>query len=275
MTKLAGFGLGLRTPHYEAVLNEPHAIDWLEIITENYLVPGGKPLDYLERIRRRFPLVMHGVSLSIGSTDPIDLDYLAQVRTLAKRIEPHWISDHLCWTGIEGRNLHDLLPLPYTEEALASVVARVGQVQDALGRQILLENVSSYLTYRASDMSEWEFLREVAERADCAILLDINNIYVSSVNHGFDPLTYLQAMPRERVRQFHLAGHSDLGGHLIDTHDHPIVEPVWDLYCAAVAQFGAVPTMIERDDNIPSLGELVAELQIARELGRRHAQQAA
>jgi uncharacterized protein (UPF0276 family) len=275
MTKLAGFGLGLRTPHYEAVLTEPHAIDWFEIITENYLVPGGKPLHYLERIRRRFPLVMHGVSLSIGSTDPIDLDYLAQVRTLAKRIEPHWISDHLCWTGIEGRNLHDLLPLPYTEEALASVVARVGQVQDALGRQILLENVSSYLTYRASDMSEWEFLREVAERADCAILLDINNIYVSSVNHGFDPLTYLQAMPRERVRQFHLAGHSDLGGHLIDTHDHPIVEPVWDLYCAAVAQFGAVPTMIERDDNIPTLSELVAELQIARELGRRHAQQAA
>jgi uncharacterized protein len=275
MTKLAGFGLGLRTPHYEAMLNEPHAIDWLEIITENYLVPGGKPLHFLERLRRRFPLVMHGVSLSIGSTDPIDRDYLAQVRALAKRIEPHWISDHLCWTGIEGRNLHDLLPLPYTEEALASVVERVGQVQDALGRQILLENVSSYLTYRASDMSEWEFLREVAERADCAILLDINNIYVSSVNHGFDPLTYLRAMPGERVRQFHLAGHSDLGGHLIDTHDHPIVEPVWDLYCAAVAQFGAVPTMIERDDNIPALSELVAELQIARELGRRHAQQAA
>jgi len=219
--------------------------------------------------------VMHGVSLSIGSTDPIDLEYLAQVRTLAARIEPHWISDHLCWTGIEGRNLHDLLPLPYTEEALASVVERVTQVQDALGRQILLENVSSYLTYRASDMSEWEFLREVAERADCAILLDINNIYVSSVNHGFDPLAYLQAMPRERVRQFHLAGHSDLGGHLIDTHDHPIVEPVWDLYCAAIAQFGAVPTMIERDDNIPSLSELVAELQIARELGQRHTQQAA
>jgi uncharacterized protein len=275
MMKLAGFGLGLRTPHYEAVLNEPHAIDWLEVITENYLVPGGKPLDYLERIRRRFPLVMHGVSLSIGSTDPVDFEYLAQVRALAARIEPHWISDHLCWTGIEGRNLHDLLPLPYTEEALASVVERVGQVQDALGRQILLENVSSYLTYRASDMSEWEFLREVAQRADCAILLDINNIYVSSVNHGFDPLTYLQSMPKDRVRQFHLAGHSDVGGHLIDTHDHPIVEPVWDLYCAAVAQFGAVPTMIERDDNIPALSELVAELQIARELGRRHTQRAA
>jgi uncharacterized protein (UPF0276 family) len=275
MKKLAGFGLGLRTPHYEAVLNEPHPIDWLEVITENYLVPGGKPLDYLERIRSRFPLVMHGVSLSIGSTDPVDFEYLAQVRALAARIEPHWISDHLCWTGIEGHNLHDLLPLPYTEEALASVVERVGQVQDALGRQILLENVSSYLTYRASDMSEWEFLREVAQRADCAILLDINNIHVSAVNHGFDPLTYLQSIPKDRVRQFHLAGHSDLKGHLIDTHDHPIAEPVWDLYCAAVAQFGAVPTMIERDDNIPALSELVAELQIARELGRRHARQAA
>ena len=272
---LAGFGLGLRTPHYEAILNEPHAIDWLEVITENYLVPGGKPLDYLERIRERFPLVMHGVSMSIGSTDAVDLDYLAGVRALAARIEPQWISDHLCWTGIDGRNLHDLLPLPYTEEALASVVARVGQVQDALGRQILLENVSSYLTYRASDMSEWEFLREVAQRADCAILLDINNIYVSSVNHGFDPLTYLRAIPQDRVRQFHLAGHSDLGGHLIDTHDHPIVQPVWDLYCAAMARFGAVPTMIERDDNIPALGELVAELQMARELADSHSRAAA
>jgi uncharacterized protein len=273
--KLAGFGLGLRTPHYEAMLNERHAVDWLEVITENYLVPGGKPLDYLERIRGRFPLVMHGVSMSIGSSDPVDFEYLAQVRALAARIEPHWISDHLCWTGVEGRNLHDLLPLPYTEEALSSVVARVGQVQEALGRQLLLENVSSYLTFRSSDMSEWDFLREVAQRADCAILLDINNIYVSSVNHGFDPLTYLQAIPADRVRQFHLAGHSDLGGHLIDTHDHPIVQPVWDLYCAAVARFGTVPTMIERDDNIPDLSELVAELQIARTLGARHARQAA
>jgi uncharacterized protein len=275
MMKLAGYGLGLRTPHYEAVLNEPHAIDWLEVITENYLVPGGKPLYYLERIRERFPLVMHGVSLSIGSTDPVDVDYLAGVKALAARIEPHWISDHLCWTGIDGRNLHDLLPLPYTEEALASVVARVDQVQDALGRQILLENVSSYLSYRASEMSEWEFLREVLVRADCALLLDVNNIYVSSVNHGFDPLTYLDAMPASRVRQIHLAGHSDLGGHLIDTHDHPIVEAVWNLYGEAVARFGAVPAMIERDDNIPALGELVAELQIARDIGSRHTRAAA
>ena len=272
---LAGFGLGLRAPHYEAMLNEPHHIDWLEVVTENYLVPGGKPLHYLQRIRERFPLVMHGVSLSIGSTDPIDFEYLARVRALAARIEPHWISDHLCWTGVEGRNLHDLLPLPYTEEALGTVAARVGQVQDALGRQILLENVSSYLTFHESEMSEWEFICEVAQRADCAILLDINNIYVSSVNHGFDPLTYLQAIPKDRVRQFHLAGHSDLGGHLIDTHDHPIAGPVWDLYGAAVEQFGAVPTMIERDDNIPPLDELVAELQVAREIAGRYARQAA
>ena len=269
--KLQGFGLGLRTPHYEAMLAEPRGIDWLEVITENYLVPGGKPLHYLDRIRERFPMVMHGVSLSIGGTDPLDLGYLAEVRALAARIEPHWISDHLCWTGVEGRNLHDLLPLPYTEEALSSVVARVGQVQDALGRQILLENVSSYLTFHASEMTEWEFLREVAQRADCAILLDINNIYVSSVNHGFDPLTYLDAMPAGRVRQFHLAGHSDMGGHLIDTHDHPIVEPVWTLYRAALERFGDVPAMIERDDDIPELPELIAELQVARAIAAESA----
>jgi uncharacterized protein len=273
--KLEGFGLGLRTDHYQAVLGETHAIDWLEIITENYLVPGGKPLDYLERVRARFPLVMHGVSLSIGSTDPLDRGYLTAVRELARKIEPAWISDHLCWTGVDGRNLHDLLPLPYTEEALNSVAARVGEVQDLLGRQILLENVSSYLTYHASEMSEWEFLSEVARRADCSILLDINNIYVSSVNHGFDPSCYLRAVPKERVRQFHLAGHSDMDGHLIDTHDHPIAAPVWDLYREAVAHFGRVPTMIERDDNIPSLGELVEELDTARALASGDALEAA
>jgi uncharacterized protein (UPF0276 family) len=273
--KLSGFGLGLRPTHYEAILSGPKGIDWLEVITENYLVPGGKPLHYLERIRERFPLVMHGVSLSIGSTDPIDAVYLKSVRALAARIEPHWISDHLCWTGIEGKNLHDLLPLPYTEEALACVVSRVGQVQDALGRRILLENVSSYLTFHASELSEWEFLSAVAQRADCDILLDINNIYVSSVNHGFDPMDYLRAMPRSKVRQFHLAGHSDMGGHLIDTHDHPVIQPVWDLYAQALMLFGDVPTMIERDDNIPELGELVAELDTAREIAARHSRQAA
>lgn len=275
MKQINGFGLGLRPSHYAAVLGEAHPIDWLEIITENYLVPGGKPLDYLERIRGRFPLVMHGVSLSIGSTDPIDRQYLAEVRELARRVEPAWISDHLCWTGVEGRNLHDLLPLPYTEEALACVVGRVSQVQDLLGRQILLENVSSYLTYRSSEMTEWEFLGEVARRADCAILLDINNIYVSAVNHGFDALSYLRAVPKERVRQFHLAGHSDMGDHLIDTHDHPIVAPVWNLYREALAHFGPVPTMIERDDNIPPLAELVAELDMARTIASGHVLEAA
>ena len=273
--ELNGFGLGLRPAHYEAVLGESQRIDWLEIITENYLVPGGKPLHYLDRIRARYPMVMHGVSLSIGSTDPVDRDYLKAVRELARRVEPAWISDHLCWTGVEGRNAHDLLPLPYTEESLVCVAARVGEVQDALGRQILLENVSSYLTYRVSEMSEWEFLSEVARRADCAILLDINNIYVSAVNHAFDPLQYLNAMPKDRVRQFHLAGHSDMGDHLIDTHDHPIAAPVWDLYAEAVAHFGAVPTMIERDDNIPPLGELVAELDQARAIAAGEALEAA
>jgi uncharacterized protein (UPF0276 family) len=273
--QLKGFGLGLRTPHYEAMLGEPHAVDWLEILTENYLVPGGKPLHYLDRIRERFPLVMHGVSLSIGSTDALDGEYLAAVRQLSRRIEPAWISDHLCWTGVEGRNMHDLLPLPYTEEALATVVAHVEEVQDRLGRQILLENVSSYLEYHTSEMTEWEFLSEVARRADCAILLDINNIYVSSVNHGFDASSYLRAVPKDRVRQFHLAGHSDLGGHLIDTHDHPIAGPVWELYREAVAHFGAVPTMIERDDNIPTLSELVAELDVARAIAAGRALQAA
>jgi uncharacterized protein len=262
--QLTGFGLGLRPTHYEALLSDPHPIDWLEVITENYLVPGGQPLHYLERIRARFPVAMHGVSLSIGSTDPIDREYLKAVRRLADRIEPAWISDHLCWTGVEGRNVHDLLPLPYTQEALQVVIARVSEVQETLGQRILLENVSSYLTFKASDMSEWEFLTEVAGRADCDILLDINNIYVSSVNHGFDPSRYLRAVPKERVRQFHLAGHSDMDGHLIDTHDHPIAAPVWTLYREAVAHFGRVPAMIERDDNIPPLAELVAELDLAR-----------
>jgi uncharacterized protein len=273
--KLEGFGLGLRPVHYQALLGESQPIDWLEIVSENYLVPGGQPLEYLERIRARYPVVMHGVSLSIGSTDPLDRRYLSDLKELARRVEPAWISDHLCWTGVEGRNVHDLLPLPYTEEALAAVAARIGEVQDVLGRQILLENVSSYLSYRESEMTEWEFLSEIAGRADCAILLDINNIYVSAVNHGFDASRYLHGVPRDRVRQFHLAGHSDMDGHLIDTHDHPIAVPVWKLYREAVEHFGPVPTMIERDDNIPELVELVAELNVARAVASGEAREAA
>ena len=264
-----GFGLGLRVDHYEAILADHPPVDWFEALTENYLVPGGKPLDNLMRIRDRYPMVMHGVSLSIGSTQPLDRNYLAQVKALAARLEPHWVSDHLCWTGIAGRNMHDLLPLPYTEEALANVVERVRTVQDFLGRRILLENVSSYVTYRDSQLTEWEFLREIAQRADCLILLDVNNIYVSSVNHEFDPLDYLNAIPADRVQQIHLAGHENHGDYLIDTHDHPVPDPVWELYGAALRRFGSVSTMIERDANIPPLEELCAELDAARQLAER------
>jgi len=270
-----GFGLGLRPDHYESVLADRPAVDWFEVITENYLVPGGKPLYYLSRVREHYPLVMHGVSLSIGSSAPLDLAYLRQVKSLAARIEPAWISDHLCWTGVGGANLHDLLPLPYTEEALRHVVERVQRVQDLLGRRLVLENVSSYLSFRDSELSEWDFLRAVAERADCLILLDVNNVYVSSVNHEFDPRVYLEAIPVERVQQIHLAGHQDHGDYLIDTHDHPVPDPVWNLYCATVRRFGNVSTMIERDANIPPLGELRAELDAARALAAREIAEAA
>ena len=263
-----GFGLGLRVDHYDAILGSEPAIDWFEILSENYLVPGGKPLHYLDRIRTRWPLVMHGVSLSIGSTDPLDRDYLRQLRALAQRVEPAWISDHLCWTGVAGINLHDLLPLPYTEEAIDHVATRVRAVQDFLGRQILLENVSSYVRYADSQLSEWDFLAAVCERADCLILFDVNNVYVSSRNHGFDPRTYIDAVPAARVRQIHLAGHEDHGDYIIDTHDHPVVDPVWALYADALRRFGAVSTMIERDDRIPPLAELVAELDRARRVFR-------
>jgi uncharacterized protein (UPF0276 family) len=264
-----GFGLGLRVDHYEAILSGNPPIDWFEVLTENYLVPGGKPLNYLMRIRARYPVVMHGVSLSIGSTAPLDLEYLRQVKALAARVQPAWISDHLCWTGVAGRNTHDLLPLPYTEEALANVVERVRTVQDILGRRILLENVSSYVAFRDSQLTEWQFLAEIAERADCLILLDVNNIYVSAVNHEFEALEYLNAIPAARVQQIHLAGHENHGDYLVDTHDHPVPDPVWELYEAAVRRCGAVSTMIERDDNIPPLEELCAELERARALSAR------
>jgi uncharacterized protein len=264
-----GFGLGLRVDHYEAILATQPAVDWFEVLTENYLVPGGRPLHYLMRIRERYPLAMHGVSLSIGSSAPLDREYLRQLKSLAQRVQPAWISDHLCWTGVAGRNTHDLLPLPYTEEALANVVERVRAVQDLLGRRILLENVSSYVAFRDSQLTEWQFLSEIATRADCLILLDVNNIYVSAVNHAFNPLEYLDAIPAERVQQIHLAGHENHGDYLVDTHDHPVPGPVWELYASAVRRFGAVSTMIERDDHIPPLEELCAELARARALCER------
>ncbi|MEN8214719.1 MAG: DUF692 domain-containing protein [Pseudomonadota bacterium] len=261
-----GFGLGLRKEHYTTILETSPDVDWFEVLTENYLVPGGKPRYYLDQIRERYPLVMHGVSMSIGGSDPLDMEYLQQVKELAQQIEPHWISDHLCWTGLNGLNAHDLLPLPYTEEVIRHVVERVGRAQEFLGRRLLLENVSSYVTYSDSEMTEWEFLSAIAERADCLILLDVNNIYVSAVNHEFDPLDYLHGVPVDRVQQYHIAGHSDYTDYVIDTHDAEIIDPVWDLYAEAVKRFDNVSTMIERDDNIPDLKVLLAELDKAREI---------
>ncbi len=264
-----GFGIGLRTNHYEAVLNDQASdVDWFEILSENYLVAGGKPLYFLDAIRERYPMVMHGVSLSVGSSNALNWEYLAQLKKLADRARPHWFSDHLCWTGIDGKNIHDLLPLPYTEEAVAHVADRIRQVQDYMERPMLIENVSSYLTYKDSAMREWEFLTAIAERADCGILLDINNVYVSAFNHDFDPVEYLNGVPVDRVGQFHLAGHTNHGNYIIDSHDHPVIDPVWELFAQAVRRFGAVSSMIERDDNIPPLVELCAELDHARSIAQ-------
>ncbi len=259
-----GFGLGLRVEHFAEILAEPPRVDWFEITSENFMVAGGKPLHHLEHVRARYPVAMHGVSLSIGSTDPLDMDYLRALKTLAQRVEPMWISDHLCWTGVGGVNSHDLLPLPYTEEAIAHVCSRVGQVQDFLGREILLENLSSYVEFSGSRMPEWQFLAEIAKRSGCRLLLDVNNIQVSARNHGFDPLDYLAGIPGDKVWQIHLAGHSDYGDYVIDTHDHDVPAEVWRLYEAAIERFGPVSTMIERDDHIPPLPELLQELDIAR-----------
>jgi uncharacterized protein len=259
-----GFGVGLRRCHYTQILNEHPRIDWFEVISENFMVEGGRPLQVLEGVRSRYPIVMHGVSLSIGSVDPLNLKYLKQLAAIARRFEPAWVSDHLCWTSVGGRNVHDLLPLPYTEEAVHHVAGRIRQVQEILERTILIENVSSYLEFTSSCLSEIEFLSAVADEADCAILLDINNIFVNAFNHCFDPVRYIDLVPAERVVQFHLAGHSDHGAFLLDTHDHPIRPEVWTLYEHALGRFGCVPTLIEWDDNIPEFEVLAATADEAR-----------
>jgi uncharacterized protein len=254
-----GHGIGLRTRHFGRYLAAPPPVDWVEAISENFMAPGGRPVAVLEKVRRDVPVVLHGVSLSIGSTDPLSESYLARLAALARRVEPAWISDHLCWGSHGGRYAHDLWPLPYTEEAVRHVIARVARVQEALGRQILLENVSSYVAFRASEMPEWEFLAEVARRADCGILLDVNNVHVSARNHGFDPHDYLAGVPADRVGQIHLAGHSDRGKYLLDSHDHEVPAAVWDLYRDTVRRLGPVSTLIEWDDHVPPLERLVEE----------------
>ncbi|MBI3419117.1 MAG: DUF692 domain-containing protein [Proteobacteria bacterium] len=259
-----GFGLGLRAPHYEQVLREQPDVDWFEIISENFIDAHQGYWDYLADLRCDYPLVMHGVSLSIGSPDPLNQEYLRKLKKLADFIKPAWLSDHLCFTGLGGHNTHDLLPLPYTQEALRHVIARVDEAQERLGRVIVLENPSTYFEYRQSELAEWDFLRELAKATGCGILLDVNNVYVSAFNHGFDPKTYIDAIPAEAIAQIHLAGHKNKGTHIVDTHDAPVIEDVWGLYATTIAQKGSISTLIEWDENIPPLATLLAEMEKAR-----------
>jgi uncharacterized protein (UPF0276 family) len=261
-----GHGVGLRSRHHAEWLEGAPRTDWVEAITENFAGIGGRPLAVLRKVRRDVPVVLHGVSLSLGGTDPLDPRLLRELGELCEAIEPAYVSDHLCWGLHRGRYLHDLLPLPYTEEALRNVVSRIGQVQDALGRRILVENVSSYAAWKGSQMAEHEFLAEVARRADCGILLDVNNVYVSARNHGFDALEYLRGVPVDRVGQIHLAGHSDHGDYLLDTHDAPVADPVWELYRETVRLFGKVPALIEWDDHLPALARVVEESRRAQRI---------
>jgi uncharacterized protein (UPF0276 family) len=259
-----GLGVGLRTPHFSHILRENPAVDWFEIISENFMDSGGRPRYVLEQVAERYPVVMHGVSLSVGSSDPLNREYLRKLKGLATAVDARWVSDHVCWTGIAGRNTHDLLPLPYNDATLAHVVARVRVVQDVLERPLILENPSSYVGFAASTMPEWEFVARLAEEADCGLLLDVNNVFVSAMNHDFDPVEYLQKVPHHRVVQFHLAGHTDCGTHRIDTHDGPVIDPVWDLYRLANRLTGGAATLLEWDANIPTFPEVHAEVLKAK-----------
>lgn len=260
-----GFGLGLRSQHYDFILqNRPSKVDWFEIITENFIDAHEGYWQFLADLRNDYPIIMHGVSMSIGSTDPINYDYLQKIKKLADFINPPWISDHLCWTGVNGKNSHDLLPVFYNEVSLSHIIDRTKKIQDYLGCNILLENPSTYLEFKANTMSEWQFLANLVEEADCGILLDVNNVYVSSFNHGFSPYEYIDAIPSERIVQIHLAGHKNLGTHIIDTHDNFVLDEVWELYDYTIKTKGKISTMIEWDENIPDISELFSELDKAR-----------
>jgi len=265
-----GMGLGLRAPHYSHIAESHPHLGWFEAISENYMglseSGSGRPLKFLENLRRDYEIVLHGVSLSVGSTDELNFSYLKKLKELTHLIQPNWVSDHLCWTGVMGENVHDLLPVPFTKETINHLASRIGKVQDFLGRRILLENVSSYITFKHSEMTEWDFLGEISKSADCGILLDVNNVYVNSVNHNFDPVAYLKALPRERIGQIHLAGHSRQGELLIDTHDAPVCNEVWDLFRVAVKLFGEVSTMVEWDSKIPDFPTLLAETEKASKI---------
>ncbi len=259
-----GVGIGLRTVHFGEILAGRPALDWFEVLSENFLDTGGRPLFVLDRVAERYPVALHGVSLSVGSTDPLDRAYLRKLKALAARTRAHWVSDHLCWTGVVGRNTHDLLPLPYDAATLRHVARRVKQVQDELERPLVLENPSTYLEYARSSMSEWEFLTELCEATGCGLLLDVNNVYVSAYNHGFDPRRYVDGIPADRVVQVHLAGHTNVGTHILDTHSGRAIAPVWKLYERLLARTGPVSTLFEWDADIPPLATVVREAAKAR-----------
>lgn len=263
---MIGFGLGLRTKHYTHVLENRPKVDWFEIISENFMIPGGKPLRILREIREHYTVIPHGVSMSIGSPDALNETYLIKLRDLVKELDPPWFSDHLCWAGLGSHYAHDLLPLPYTSEALERLCRRIDKVQNLVGRTMLLENVSSYVNFKDSEMTEWEFLSELTRRSGCKLLFDVNNIYVSGRNHGFDPIAFIDGIPKDAVQQFHLAGHTDNGDHVIDTHDQDVCDPVWELYKAACLRFGPTATMIERDGNIPEFDSIFAEMNKAKRI---------
>lgn len=258
-----GIGVGLRHQHFRHVLDNWPLVDWFEVISENFIDSGGWPRHVLDRVRERYPVVMHGVSMSVGSSDPLDFEYLSKLKRLAREVGAVWVSDHLCWTGVAGVNTHDLLPMPLNEESLRHVAARVRRVQDFLGRPLVVENPSSYLEFKDSTIDEWDFLSALARETGCGLLLDVNNVYVSAYNHGFDAEHYIRSLPHDAVVQIHLAGPTDCGRYLVDTHDQPVPAPVWELYRLAQELTGGVSTLLEWDANIPDFPELVAELRKA------------
>jgi uncharacterized protein (UPF0276 family) len=259
-----GLGVGLRTQHFGHILNKKPKVDWFEIVTENFLDTDGRPMWVLDQIAERHPIVVHGVSMSVGSPDPVDRVFMSKIKALAKRVRAVWVSDHVCWTGVAGRNLHDLLPMPYSEEALRHTVKKIRQVQDLLERPLVLENPSSYVEFTSSTMPEWEFIARMAEEADCGVLLDVNNVYVSSVNHSFDPETYIRAIPPKRIAYFHVAGHTNFGTHILDTHIGPVIDPVWSLYQLAHEHTGGRSTLLEWDEEIPAFPVVHREVLKAR-----------
>ncbi len=271
----SGYGLGLRKEHYRDFLETDVPVDFVEVISENFMVDGGQPRHILRQVREKHPVALHGVSMSIGSSDGLDIDYLRKLKALADEVQPLFVSDHLSWSRIAGFNSHDLLPVPYTDEALAMVCRNIDMAQEILGRSMLFENPSSYVAFEGATMTEWEFIAEMSRRTGCGLLLDVNNVFVSASNHGFDAHAFLRGIPADRVRQVHLAGHTEGAGMLIDTHDQPVCDDVWALYATAMSLLGPVATMIERDDSIPPLAELMTELDKARGIGRRQQHQEA